>query len=76
MLNLRHQLRVTSVVDEGAGIWSVHLRGRRLDRLRVEAGQFLTWRFLGRAGWTRANPYSLSAAPDGQSLRITAQVGR
>jgi len=74
VVNLRHQLRVTSVVDEGAGIWSVHLRGRRLDRLRVEAGQFLTWRFLGRAGWTRANPYSLSAAPDGQSLRITAQV--
>jgi ferredoxin-NADP reductase len=62
------------VVDEGAGIWSVHLTGRRLDRLPVEAGQFLTWRFLGRTGWTRANPYSLSAAPDGHSLRITAQV--
>jgi predicted ferric reductase len=74
LLNLRHQLRVTSVVDEGAGIWSVHLTGRRLDRLQVEAGQFLTWRFLGRAGWTRANPYSLSAAPDGRRLRITAQV--
>jgi predicted ferric reductase len=74
VLNLRHQLRVTSVVDEGAGVWSVHLTGRRLDRLPVEAGQFLTWRFLGRAGWTRANPYSLSAAPDGRSLRITAQV--
>jgi predicted ferric reductase len=59
LLNLRHQLRVTSVVDEGADIWSVHLEGRRLDRLPVEAGQFLNWRFLGRAGWTRANPYSL-----------------
>ncbi len=74
VLNLRHQLRVTSVVDEGAGIWSVHLSGRRLDRLPVEAGQFLNWRFLGRRGWTRANPYSLSAAPDGRRLRITAQI--
>ena len=74
VLNLRHQLRVTSVVDEGAGIWSVHLHGRHLHRLPVEAGQFLSWRFHGRAGWTRANPYSLSAAPDGHSLRITAQV--
>ena len=53
---------------------SVHLTGRRLDRLPVEAGQFLTFRFLGRPGWTRANPYSLSAAPDGRSLRITVQA--
>jgi predicted ferric reductase len=74
LLNLRHQLRVTSVVHEGADIWSVHLEGRLLDRLPVEAGQFLNWRFLGRAGWTRANPYSLSAAPNGHHLRITAQV--
>jgi predicted ferric reductase len=72
-LNLRHRLRVTAVVDEGAGIHSVHVTGRRLDRLVVEAGQFFTWRFLGGPGWTRANPYSLSAAPDGRSLRITVQ---
>jgi predicted ferric reductase len=72
-LNLRHRLRVSSVVDEGAGIWSVHLTGRRLDLLQAEAGQFFSWRFLGRAGWTRANPYSLSSAPDGHSLRITIQ---
>ena len=71
--NLRHQLRVTSVVPEGDGLVSVHLSGRQLHRLRVEAGQFFTWRFLGRPGWTRANPYSLSAAPDGRSLRITVQ---
>jgi predicted ferric reductase len=72
--NLRHALRVTSVVPEGAGVASVYLTGRRLDRLPVEAGQFLTWRFLGRRGWTRAHPYSLSAAPDGRSLRITVQA--
>ena len=28
------------------------------------------------AGWTRGNPYSLSAAPDGRSLRITAEARR
>ena len=73
LLNLRHRVRVSSVVDEGAGIWSVYLTGHRLDELRVEAGQFFTWRFLSGPGWTRANPYSLSAAPDGRSLRITVQ---
>jgi ferredoxin-NADP reductase/DMSO/TMAO reductase YedYZ heme-binding membrane subunit len=74
LLNLRHQLRVASVRDEGDGVWSVYLTGRRLDRLAVEAGQFFNWRFLGRSGWTRANPYSLSAAPDGRSLRITVKA--
>ena len=76
VLNLRHQLRVTAVVQEAPGTWSVHLTGRRLDALRAEPGQFFGWRFLGRPGWTRAQPYSLSAAPDGRSLRITvAAVG-
>ncbi|SDC88588.1 Predicted ferric reductase [Geodermatophilus telluris] len=69
----RHRLRVTSVVPEGDGVVSVYLGGHRLDRLPVEAGQFLTWRFLAGPGWTRAHPYSLSAAPDGRSLRITVQ---
>lgn len=71
---LRHRPRVTSVVAEGDRVYSVYLTGRRLDRLPVRAGQFFGWRFLGRAGWTRGNPYSLSAAPDGRSLRITVQA--
>jgi predicted ferric reductase len=69
----RHRLRVTSVVPEGDGVLSVYLTGRDLSRLPVEAGQFLTWRFLTGPGWTRAHPWSLSAAPDGRSLRITVQ---
>ncbi len=69
--NLHHDLRVSSVVPEAPGVWSVYLTGRRLHRLRAEAGQFFGWRFLAGPGWSRANPYSLSAAPDGRSLRIT-----
>jgi predicted ferric reductase len=71
--NLRHRLRVASVVRETDDIVSVTLTGHRLDRLRAEAGQFFSWRFLDGPGWTRAHPYSLSAAPDGRSLRITVQ---
>ena len=69
----RHRLRVTSVVPEEPGVVSVYLTGRHLDRLRVEPGQFFNWRFLGGRGWTRVHPYSLSAAPDGRSLRITVK---
>ena len=69
----RHDLRVTSVVPEGDGCVSVYLTGRDLDALQARAGQFFTWRFLAGTGWTRGHPYSLSAAPDGQSLRITVK---
>jgi predicted ferric reductase len=72
--SLRHRIRVDRVVAEAPGVVSVHLRGRRLDRLPVRAGQFFVFRFLDGAGWTRGNPYSLSAAPDGWSLRITAKA--
>ncbi|HEY2190695.1 MAG TPA: ferredoxin reductase family protein [Actinomycetospora sp.] len=70
---LHHRLVVTSVVPEGDGCVSVYLAGEHLAELGVRAGQFLTWRFLTGTGWTRAHPYSLSAAPDGRSLRITVK---
>ena len=70
----RHELRVTSVVAEGDGVTSVYITGRGMHRLKADAGQFFIWRFLGREGWTRGNPYSLSAAPDGRSLRISVKA--
>ncbi|TVT20168.1 oxidoreductase, partial [Amycolatopsis rhizosphaerae] len=71
--NARHRLRVTSVAPEGDGVYSVYLTGRDLHRLPAQAGQFFVWRFLDRRGFTRGNPYSLSAAPDGRSLRISVK---
>jgi len=70
----RHRLVVSEVVAESPTVTSVVVRGRRLDRLPVRAGQFFQWRFLDGDGWTRGNPYSLSAAPDGRTLRITAEA--
>lgn len=69
----RHRLVVDRVVPEAPGIVSVYLRGRHLDRLRVRGGQFFHWRFLAGPGWTRAHPYSLSAAPRPDLLRITVK---
>ena len=69
--SLRHALVVTDVRSENDGVTTVTVGGRHLHRLPVQAGQFLHWRFLGGPGASRAHPYSLSAAPDGQSLRIT-----
>lgn len=71
--SLRCRIVVDEVVPEGAGVVSVHLSGRDLDRLPVRPGQFFFWRFLG--GWEglRANPFSLSAGPLPGRLRITVR---
>ncbi len=71
---LRYRLRVAEVVTEGPGVVSVRITGRKLDRLRAQAGQFFLWRFLDGKRWRTAHPFSLSAAPDGQSLRITVKA--
>jgi predicted ferric reductase len=71
--NLRHRLVVSHVVPEGSGLTSVYLRGRDLHALPVRAGQFFQWRFLDGPGWSRSHPYSLSATPSGDLLRITVK---
>ncbi|WP_324788689.1 ferric reductase-like transmembrane domain-containing protein [Streptomyces sp. H51] len=73
-LNLRHQLRVQSVHREAPGVYSVVMHGRRLDEMGAEAGQFFRWRFLGEGlGWT-STPYSLSAPPRRDVLRVTVKA--
>jgi predicted ferric reductase len=71
--SLRHRVHVVGVTPEGPGVVSILLRGRRLDRLPVAGGQFFQWRFLRRGLWWQAHPYSLSAAPTGDLLRITVR---
>jgi predicted ferric reductase len=71
---LRHRLRVASVVTEAPGVASIYVTGRRLGDLRAEAGQFFYWRFLTRTGWWQAHPFSLSAAPNPDWLRITVKA--
>lgn len=70
----RYGLRVAGVARESSDVVSVYLTGRRLERLPLRAGQFMNVRFLSRPGWTRANPFSLSVAPNGHTLRITVKV--
>lgn len=72
-LSMRHRLRVAEVRQETSGVVSIYITGRDLDRLSVRAGQFFYWRFLSAGGWWRAHPFSLSAAPNGDYLRITVK---
>ena len=70
---LRHGITVTSVTRESRGVVTVRMGGRGLNRLPVKSGQFFIWRFLDGPGWSRGNPYSLSAAPRHDSVQITAK---
>ncbi|MGH8893813.1 MAG: ferredoxin reductase family protein [Actinomycetes bacterium] len=70
----RHRARVVSVDRETADVASLLLRVRRPDGLNASAGQFFIWRAVTGRQWWRPHPFSLSAAPSGDSLRITLQT--
>jgi predicted ferric reductase len=70
----RHRLRVVAVVPEAPGVVSVIVQGRRMEELRAESGQFFRWRFLTPGLWHAAHPFSLSAPPENDRLRLTVKA--
>ena len=70
---VRHQMRVVAVYPEAPGVTSIVISGQHLDELQAQSGQFFRWRFLTRQLWWASNPYSLSAAPRPDRLRITVK---
>jgi predicted ferric reductase len=71
--SFRHDLRVAEIVEEGSDVVSIVMRGRNLDRLKAQGGQFFSWRFLTPGQWWIAHPYSLSAAPTAEEMRVTVK---
>jgi predicted ferric reductase len=69
----RYRLRVAEVTREAPGVTSLRITGRHLDRLNARGGQFMLWRFCTRGRWWQSHPFSLSASPDGRSLRLTVK---
>jgi predicted ferric reductase len=69
----RHRLEVLGVKEEAPGVISIYIGGTRLDELDAEPGQFFRWRFLTRSLWWSSHPFSLSAAPGSDMLRITVK---
>ena len=69
----RHQFRVAGVRQESPHTVSIYIKGRHLKELAAEPGQFFRWRFLTRGLWWQSHPYSLSAVPSDELMRITVQ---
>jgi ferredoxin-NADP reductase len=59
---------------EAPGVYSVVVRGRQLDRTGARPGQFFRWRFLTEGMRWTSSPYSLSAAPQRDRMRITVKA--
>jgi ferredoxin-NADP reductase/DMSO/TMAO reductase YedYZ heme-binding membrane subunit len=70
----RYRFTVQRVRPEAPGIVSVFITGRDFDRLRAEPGQFFRWRFLTGELWWQSHPYSLSAMPRSDLMRITVKA--
>ena len=70
----RYRFTVHRVRPEAPGVVSVFITGRDFDRLRAEPGQFFRWRFLTRDRWWQSHPYSLSAMPQPDLMRITVKA--
>jgi len=71
---VRHRMRVTEIVEEAPGVTSLRIAGHGLELLHAQPGQFFLWRFLAPGHWWAAHPFSLSAAPDGETFRITTKA--
>ena len=70
----RYDLRIVQVRPDGARGIDVVVSGTNLDRLGAKAGQFFHWRFLGSKGAWKQNPFSISAPPTNDRLRICVRV--
>lgn len=69
-----HRVRVSRVTEVGPDTYNIEMTGRHLDDLELRAGQYLHWRFLAPGLWWHQHPFSVSAAPTHDSLRVTVRV--
>ncbi len=72
--SLEHQLTVAHIERLSPDAVSITMTGKNLDRLDADGGQFFYWRFMTPGLWWHQHPFSLSTAPDGESLRITVRA--
>jgi len=70
----RHHLRVVHVEQAGPGTVNLIITGTDLLDLDAEPGQFFRWRFLTARTWRTAHPFSLSAPPTHDALRLTVKA--
>lgn len=68
---LRHGFYIDRVIKETDDSVSVYIKGKEMGKFKIQAGQFMIFRFLDRKYFYEAHPFSLSKMYDGKEIRIT-----
>jgi predicted ferric reductase len=71
--HLKHRLRISHIVAESPDTISIYITGVDIDQLNAQGGQYFRWRFLARGVWFQTHPFSLSAHPTENYLRLTVK---
>ncbi|MBR7825311.1 ferric reductase-like transmembrane domain-containing protein [Actinospica sp. MGRD01-02] len=71
--HVRHRLKISHIVAEAPDTISIYITGVDIDELNAQGGQYFRWRFLARGVWFQTHPFSLSAHPTENTLRLTVK---
>ncbi len=69
----KHKFTVTRVEPEGPAT-SIYISGRQMSEFKIKAGQFMRYAFQQPGYRLQAHPFSMSQAPDGKEIRLTAKA--
>lgn len=72
--SMRHRLVVDRVEVEGPGTVNIYLKGRNIHDAGFTPGSFAQWRFFAPRVWQEAHPFSISAVPSRDTIRITVRA--
>lgn len=72
--SLEHGVRVSRVTWVTPDTVAIEMTGRRIAALGARPGQFMHFRFLQSGLWWHQHPFSLSASPSGDVIRITVRM--
>ncbi len=70
----KHRFAVKLVDAEAEGIFSIYIGGKDIKKFKFKGGQFLKLRFLAKKIWKEEHPFSISARPNGEYVRITIKA--
>ncbi|MDD1776737.1 MAG: ferric reductase-like transmembrane domain-containing protein [Candidatus Helarchaeota archaeon] len=74
LLYRQHKFVVDRRIQETHDTVSLHIKGGNMDQFSFLPGQFLLMRFLWKGLWWQVHPFSISACPNGQEVRITVKA--
>lgn len=69
----KHRFYVERVVQETRDVYSVYIAGKCMEEFLFEAGQYIHVSFVA-SEVLQPHPFSLSAAPNGKTLRISVKA--